>query len=224
MTKFSFIIPFYGNITYNNNISQTLISLCNQTYKDVEIIVVGNKVIDLPLQIENDIEIRNIVINNEDRMGKLINEGVKVSQGEYLHIWVNDAVVHPDYLERLNSYIAIYGEDFLYAGRIIDTRGLELEHQDKVSGIFLKHSYLGEGLSCIHKKYFEPLNEEFKSYATHWAQEFQYRLWKKIRFIYMDDVIIIHIPHFKRLSPDEEMNSSKISNKIFCRLREINDR
>jgi len=215
MVKFSFIIPVYGTFT-DNNLKHCIDFLVNQTFKDFEIIICGNKIIDTDYILYNGIKINNILVPT-DRIGKLMNEGFKVSHGEYIHLWSLDLIVYPDYLERLSEYIEKYGNDKLYAGKLMMINSLET--RKNFEEFYFKSYDLPEGFCCFNRKYFINFREEFKGCATHWCQEFLWRMWKHIKFICMRDVEVVHIPHFPRISSEDALISSQKSWQLFQEIK-----
>lgn len=217
MTKFSFIIPFYGN-PQDYNFKYCIESLLRQRFKDFEIIICGNKIQDTTIQYLNNIKIINIVMPGNN-ISKLINNSIKFVEGDFIHVWCSDLIVYPDYLECLNDYISKYGENNLYAGHLIDMRGLQFKEK-RNDGIYFKTFDTVEGYSCCYKKYFEPFREEFEGgFATHCFQEHCYRLWKKIKFIYMYDIEVVHIPHPMRISYDDSIITSQKSFLLFEKMK-----
>jgi len=215
MVRFSVIIPVYGKII-DNNFYHCLESLSKQTFKDFEIIISGIDVLKNCNEISG-IKIKTVIIPDTNKLGKLINEAVNISEGEYIHLWNFDLITYPDYLERLNEHILIGGSEFLYTGRIIDTRSLD--NRNHFNDLFFKSYDLCEGPNCFHRQHFEPFREEFEGFATHWLQEFLYRMWKKLKFICLRDLEVFHIPHLQRLSLEECSISSFNSNKLFNEMK-----
>jgi len=218
--KFSIIMAQYGPIT-DKNLEFAINLLSEQTFRDFEIIIAGTKILNTPEETVNGITIKNVVIENENSMGKLMNEGIYASNGEYIQLWSGDLITYPDYLEKLNKYIKIFGDDNLYSGRWIDVRGIDKNYTD-----FLVKSYnVIEGIGCFHRSHFEPYREEFKGYATHYTIELYYRLWKKLTFICLKDLMVIHLPHKNRSSKEQELNSSRNSAILIDKMnRETNER
>lgn len=211
MTKFSFIIPIYGQ--QPNNLQFCLDCLLQQTFKDFEIIICGNKVQNEIVQYLNGIKIINVVIDGNN-ISKFINNSIKLSSGDFIHLWQPDLIVYADYLENLNQYILKYGNNNLYAGKIIDTRYIDARKNS--SNFYFNSSDKSEGYNCFHKDYFESFREEFNGgLATHCYQEFNFRLWKKMKFICMRDVEVIHIPHPSRMSYEESIITSQKSWILF---------
>jgi len=214
MIKYSFIIPVYGQFV-DRNLEHCIKFLANQTFKDYEIIVCGNQIIDDSIIYLNGIKITNLVINT-NRIGKLMNEGIKIAEGEFIHVWQMDLITYPDYLEELNNYINKYGSDKLYAGKLIMMNTLDTrKHLNNFKDFYFSSSDQPEGMCCIHKQYFESFREEFEGSATHWCQEFLFRLWKKMRFICMQNVDVVHLPHNQRMSYEQSVIDSQKSSMLF---------
>lgn len=213
MVKFSFIIPVYGQFN-DNNLEYCIKFLVNQTFKDYEIIICGNKVLENSIYYLNNIKITNLIIDT-NRLGKLMNESIKIATGEFIHIWQMDLITYPDYIEKLIDYINKYDDTYLYAGKLImmntiDTRKNFID--------FYFNSYdKPEGMCCIHKRYFQPFREEFEGSATHWCQEWLLRIWKKMnkKFICMQDVEVVHLPHNQRMSYEQSLIDSQKSSQLF---------
>lgn len=216
MIKFSFIIPFYvaiNNIAEYHNFNFDMESLLQQTFKNFEIIICGHKVQEEKIQYINGIKIINI-INDTNKIGKLMHDGLKVAEGEFIHIWGIDMVIYPDYIEKLNSYILMFGDDNLYAGNFIRTTHIDSR---KNSDNFYFNSFdKPEGIHVYHKRYLEPFNEEYDGYATHWSQEHCFKLWKRVKaFICMQDNYVVHLPHHTRISEEDALINSYKSFEIF---------
>lgn len=216
MVKFSFVMPIYGNV--GNNLQYCMESLLNQDFRDFEIIISGSKIFENN-QIINGIKIKNIEINNTRSHGKLLNEAIKISEGEYIHIWMPDLVCYSDYLKRLNFYILTYGDDTLYIGKHIDIRSVNT--RNNFENFFFKSSDLAEGALCIHKKHYEPFYEEFVGFS-HYLQEWLARMWKRMTFICLQNLDVVHLPHPKRCSLEEQINDGHISWAIYQKLMSLN--
>lgn len=209
--KFSVIIPFYGN--RQNNFKYCIEALLRQNFKDFEIIICGNKVQDNDIQYLNGIKILNLVIDTNN-ISMLINNGMKLAEGEYIQFWNPDLVSYEDYLQNINKYILKYGDNYTFVGRHIDTRNLQA--RKNFDELEFKIPDVSEGLVCFHRKHFEPLREEFNGgFGTHCYVEFNVRLWKKTKFVCMREVEVVHIPHDMRLTPEEALVVSNKSSQVY---------
>lgn len=98
----SVIIPMYNAEKY---VGKCLNSLLNQTYKDLEIIIVNDGSKDNSQAVCEAFaqqDKRIILINTENRgAGSARNTGIETAKGEYISFIDSDDYVCPDYYERL---------------------------------------------------------------------------------------------------------------------------
>ena len=98
----SIIIPCYN---CSNYINETLISVFNQTYKNIEIICVNDGSTDNTLEILNlyKQENKNLKIINKKNEGVSVarNYGIDSSLGEYICFCDSDDLLHPEFISKL---------------------------------------------------------------------------------------------------------------------------
>ena len=114
-TKVSIIIPVYNVEQY---LRQCLDSVCNQTFKDIEIIVVNDCSPDNSLQIikeyqQKDNRIVLLDLKENIGLGFARNEGMKVAKGKYITFVDSDDWVTKDYVEVLYNTIEKYNYDVI---------------------------------------------------------------------------------------------------------------
>lgn len=124
----SVIIPAYNS---ENTISKTIESVCNQTYGDIEIIIIDDGSVDGTLQVcegyqKRDHRIR--VIHQENKgVSSARNQGIRHAEGDYATFVDSDDVVHPQMIETLYNAIVQYSAD-IAIGRLLkvdDPFGIE---------------------------------------------------------------------------------------------------
>jgi glycosyltransferase involved in cell wall biosynthesis len=101
----SVIIPVYNSEKY---LSEALISILNQTYSNLEIIVVDDCSTDRTLNVlENIIDNRIKLVQNGLNLGPAnsINNGISISNGEFIAIMHADDISHFDRLAKQCSYL-----------------------------------------------------------------------------------------------------------------------
>ena len=108
--KVSVIIPVYNVEQY---LRQCLDSVVNQTFKDIEIIVVNDCSLDNSLQIikeyqQKDNKIVLVDLKQNGGLSNARNEGVNVAQGKYLVFIDSDDWVTENYIEILYNTITKY--------------------------------------------------------------------------------------------------------------------
>ena len=119
MNKFvvSIIIPVYNVEQY---LRQCLDSVCNQTFKEIEIIVVNDCSLDNSLQIikeyqQNDNRIVLIDLKQNVGVSLARKEGIKVAKGKFVAFVDSDDWVKNDYIEVLYNSILKYDTDVVFA-------------------------------------------------------------------------------------------------------------
>ncbi|PWB88333.1 glycosyltransferase family 2 protein [Methanobrevibacter thaueri] len=141
MVGISVIIPVYNVEDY---LSQCLDSICNQTFKDIEIICVNDGSIDNSLDILNEYaeSDRRIKIINQHNQGLAAsrNQGLKEAKGDYVYFIDSDDYIELDALEKLHENIVTNSSDMVLFKfqkvddyRNVHKRGVEFKI-DKIFG------------------------------------------------------------------------------------------
>ncbi len=119
MKKVSVIIPVYNNSPY---LGECLDSVVNQTYKNLEIIIIDDKSTDNSLEVirkYHDKRIKVISLKKNSGVAIARNNGVKIATGDYIcfldsdDYWVNDKIEKQVKFMSENGYAFIYG-DYAY--------------------------------------------------------------------------------------------------------------
>jgi len=116
MVLISVIIPVFND---PEGISQTLESVCNQTYDDYEVIVVDNNSTDhtksvIEGYITDNSKIRMVEETEIQSSYAARNKGIKASKGEILAFVDSDMIVPHDWLQTINDIIG--NKEFIYLG------------------------------------------------------------------------------------------------------------
>ena len=109
----SLIIPVYNVEQY---LKQCLDSVINQTFKDIEIIIINDCSSDNSLKIIKEYQQKDeriIVIDLQENKGQgnARNEGLKIAKGEYIVFVDSDDWVTNDYVETLYKAIIEYNNN-----------------------------------------------------------------------------------------------------------------
>lgn len=100
MSKVSVIIPVYNSEKY---IGKCLDSVLNQTYKDIEIIVINDGSKDSSQKVIDEYKNKysNIVAINQENMGvsKTRNKGIMIAKSKYIMFIDNDDFIEKDYIQ-----------------------------------------------------------------------------------------------------------------------------
>jgi len=103
----SIIIPVYNGEKY---VRETLDSCMDQTYQNIEIIIVDDESKDNTLDIlkeyeKKDNRIQVISVSKQNGLGNVINIGIRQSKGEYIARMDEDDVMYPTRLEKQVEYL-----------------------------------------------------------------------------------------------------------------------
>lgn len=124
----SVIVPIYNVRPY---LRQCIESICNQTYRDLEIILVDDGSCDGSSEICDQYETmdnRIVVLHKENEgLVKARKSGLQISRGEYIAYVDGDDWIEPEMLERLYSIMTENNVDIVMCGHYIDTGNISKE-------------------------------------------------------------------------------------------------
>jgi len=166
--KVSIIIPVYNTEQY---VEECIQSALNQTYKNIEVIVVNDGSTDNSLQIIRKYSDRIKIINKENGgTASAFNAGMRVMSGEWFKWGASDDVLYENAIEILVEAAKKLGNEaknciFCTDVEIIDSTGKKIggylepkyNNLDKFErNVTLLDRFVGNGTTCfIHKSMFE---------------------------------------------------------------------
>ena len=110
----SVIIPTHNRADL---IGETIDSVCNQTYKQIEIIIVDDHSDDNTVFVVRNycIEKDNVIFIKSNSSGACSarNEGIKISKGEFLQFFDDDDIMAPTHIEDKVNTIMKYNADYV---------------------------------------------------------------------------------------------------------------
>ncbi|CAM3645028.1 glycosyltransferase family 2 protein [Xenorhabdus thuongxuanensis] len=111
----SIIIPAYNS---QDCISRAINSVLNQTYKDIEIIIINDGSIDKTIDICKNYakNHKNIKYISQDNKGvsSARNKGISLSTGYYICFLDSDDTYEPSFIEKLIEQVELNNSDFSY--------------------------------------------------------------------------------------------------------------
>lgn len=136
----SVIVPIYNVRPY---LGQCIESICNQTYRDLEIILVDDGSCDGSSGICDQYQTMDdrIVVLHKKNQGlvKARKSGLQMSRGEYIAYVDGDDWIEPEMFERLYGTMAEYNADIVMCGHYIDTGNISKEaYHDVPDGYYGK--------------------------------------------------------------------------------------
>ena len=113
----SIVIPVHNGEKY---IKEAIDSCINQTYKNIEVIVVDDKSEDNTLKIlkEYGEKITVIPVEKQDGLGNVINIGIRASKGKYIARMDADDIMYPTRLEKQIEYLESNSKCVAIGGQI----------------------------------------------------------------------------------------------------------
>ena len=127
MPKISIIVPIYN---LENYIERCLNSICNQTFKDIEIICINDCSTDNSLKkiekfAENNSNIKIINLTKNKGVSAARNEGLKIAIGDYIGFVDGDYYIDLNFYEKLYSRATINNPDIVKGAdvKMIDSNG-----------------------------------------------------------------------------------------------------
>ena len=143
----SVIVPCYNHEKY---VEQTIESIVNQTYKNIELIVIDDGSKDSSPEILEKLSKKyNFYFERQENMGlpATLNKMIKMAQGEYISLIASDDVKTLDKIEILvNEFIQLSDEYAVVFGeaKIIDDNGIEkcVNYDNEVVCEFIKQQLL----------------------------------------------------------------------------------
>lgn len=148
--KISVIIPVYN---VENYLKRCLDSIINQTYKNLEIILINDGSTDSSGMIcdeykKNDRRIKVIHKKNEGQ-SKTRNRGIDIATGEYISFIDSDDFIHKDFYKELMNLIKTNESTLAICGYQMFTKEEELKENKSAKKTKLSKS---EALGCLFDK------------------------------------------------------------------------
>jgi glycosyltransferase involved in cell wall biosynthesis len=115
----SIITPSYNQGQF---IEATILSVLNQTYKNIQYIVIDGGSTDDTMDVINKYQEKiDIVIHEKDKgQSDAINKGFKLAKGELVG-WINsDDILYPDCVEEIVKLYQVNNDGAVYYGSILD--------------------------------------------------------------------------------------------------------
>lgn len=145
--KVSIIIPVYNVEKY---IEKCIITVMNQTYKNIEVIIVNDETMDNSVKIAKNItgnDTRFIYVDKKNGgLSDARNLGLRFATGDFVTFIDSDDYVDINFIKKMVSSLLITGSDMVVTGVMFDTLD-KLETQSK------NKNYTLDKINAIHNKY-----------------------------------------------------------------------
>lgn len=217
----SIIIPTYNN---QNTICRAIDSCFNQTYQNIEILVIDDGSTDNTKEIlkkyKNDLRFNYYYQENQER-STARNHGLDLAKGEYIQFLDSDDEIYPTKIEKQVSFLNTHPEYFLvYCGveykddleQIIHT--LEPKIDGPIDDEILKRNFF-----VVHSPIFRKTNVRFDINMNR-LEDWQFWIYivKKKKVAYIDE-ILCDIFIEKQVSKKYVINMIKGEISLYTKLR-----
>lgn len=239
--KVSIILPTYNGAKY---IKASIDSCLNQTYKNIELIIVDDGSIDKTkdiIEAYNDERIKYIKHNKNLGLAEALNTGFANSTGEYLTWTSDDNIYAPNSIETMVNFLNTHSEiAFVYAnfyfidenGEVLQPQKVEspekLKDRNCIGPCFLYRKEVHETIGDYNSKI--KLAEDYE----YWIRVFRkFRMQNIIEFLYYyrlhhESLLVRYGDDKAKYYADQIRNEhfilSKIKEYLSIPVRAINDR
>jgi glycosyltransferase involved in cell wall biosynthesis len=217
----SIVIPVHNGEEY---IKEAIDSCLNQTYKNIEIIVVDDKSTDNTLKILKEYrdKITVISVEKQNGLGNVINIGIRASKGQYIARMDADDVMYPSRIEKQVEYmqehpkcVAVGGQiDIIDEnGKVIDYRKYAIEDKDIKRNRFL-HQPFAHPAVMLRKSTLEEVGLYPENMWKVEDVQLFFLLSQKGEFHNVEDTVLKYRVTFKTESQSKMLDHFKKTNEI----------
>lgn len=167
MKKVTLVIPVYNSEKY---IGRCLESILNQTFKDVDILVINDGSRDKSKEIVKEYQLKynNIKLINQENMGvaKTRNKAIKMADTKYIMFMDNDDYIDSDYIETYLKEIEETKADIVIGGyKRVNVDKKILFKQKLLNTPWSKYIVLAPWAKIYNKEFLVKNNIEFLDYS-----------------------------------------------------------
>ena len=199
----SVIVPSYNHEKY---IEETIESIVNQTYKNIELIVIDDGSKDNSVQILEELSKKynfNLITQENKGLSRTLNKGIKLSKGKYICLCASDDIlvlnkleIQVNFMENNPQYAIVYGKkiNFYQNGLKRHINNKNFRSGNIFNDLFLQKFSI-PAVSIMYKKI---IFEEVGGFDTDLAVEdfdMALRIAKKYEIGYIDEYFYYYRVH-----------------------------
>lgn len=219
-----------------NSLRRAILSVLNQTYKNIELIVVDDNGSGSPNQIRtfNVVkEFRDVIYcsHKTNLNGAAArNTGISLSSGNYICFLDDDDIMLPTRIEKsvlclqnTDEFDAVY-VDVLYANEeLLPYRVVRVRDEGNCyKNILPNESFIGTGSNLfLRRSVFEKLNGFDTAFLRHQDLEFMLRFYRYFKTTFVPELLLIksmngtdNIPNYKRMIAVKKLYTEKFNSEI----------
>lgn len=231
--KFSIVVPIYNVEQY---LEKCVDSLLNQTYGDIEIILVDDGSPDHCPQMCDEFaksDNRVVVIHKQNGgLSDARNKGLEMAQGEYIMFVDSDDYLEINACERFAEFTK-QGYDILVGDASIEGGSANIEHIEKTETVYSGEDYLltalaarkmpmAAWLNVYRKKFLENYDLRFKYGRLHEDEEFTPRAFLKAGQVVCTGIVFYHYI-IRNNSITTQKDKRKNAESLYCTCTELKE-
>ncbi|MDP5158577.1 MAG: glycosyltransferase [Flaviramulus sp.] len=209
---FSIIIPTYDS---GSTLSVALDSIFNQTFTDLEVLVIdglsSDKTLDIVKNYKNKFNNIRIYSENDQGIYDAMNKGIDLAMGEWLFFMGSDDFFYETTtLEKLLKYTDVEDNTVLY-GSVYSTRFNGIYDGEFTYSKLTKKNICHQSM-FFNKKIFKMIGKFNLKYVSHadWDHNFRCFFSSKVKCIYVNQIIANYADGgFSSLNQDHIFNNDK---------------
>ena len=224
MPLVSVIVPSYNHEKY---IVETIESIVNQTYKNIELIVIDDGSKDNSLNILKNLQQKyNFTLISRENKGlsATLNEGVLIAKGKYVSVCASDDILVLEKIEKQVSYMEINLQYMISYGKVIyfypngatkKIRNSAYKEGDVFESLLLQKFFISPASVIYRKEVFDKIGGFDTSLAVEDADIFL-RIAKEYQIGYQNEYFYYYRLHENNTVNDIEkieLDIDKILNK-----------
>lgn len=200
----SVIIPTYSRAIY---LSRAIDSVLNQTYPNIELIIVDDNGLGTPTQIKTNEIISSYknkdltyIIHESNKNGSAArNTGIRRSKGEFIAFLDDDDEFLPEKIEEQVAYLMSRSRQYgaVYSGyRVFDKNKIKVEKKAYLEGnlqleLLKMKFHTGSGSNVLFKReIFDTIGLYDENFIRHQDWEFLVRFFRKYKICVIEDILL----------------------------------
>jgi len=199
----SVIVPCYNHEKY---VTETIESIVNQTYKNIELIVIDDGSKDNSPKILAELSKKynfNLIVRENKGLSATLNEGIKFSKGQYVCLCASDDIlvlnkleIQVNFMEDNPQYAIVYGKKINFYQNGLKRK---LNNKNFRSGNIFNDLFLQKfSIPAVSIMYKKTIFEEIGGFDTHLAVEdfdMALKIAKKYQIGYIDEYFYYYRVH-----------------------------
>ena len=203
--------------TYNRSeilLERTLPSILNQTYRNIEVVIVGDSCIDDTAEKMRSVNDDRVVFRDLEKRGKYPEEienrwfvqgtkprnfGMKIARGEWFIFISDDDILHQNHVEILVDAVRDTNAEFVSASYFTFKDGVKSVVHPSLWKVKSKMAYIGGMQTWMYRSYLKCFKWNIHSWRKSWNRPVDYDLQLRflrrgVKMISINDIVFTNPP------------------------------